>query len=243
VGAITLGLSNFVRPGVAGKAANAPLNAATRHESPRSPDLRDTFGDGTPSFLRLDSSADQEAFRRWFVAIAEVQALRPREDIPREVIDCAALLRYSYRNALREHDRPWTQETGIQPREALPSVDKYHYPATPLGASIFRIRAGSFQVDDIKSGAFAEFADAKTLMGLNTHFVSRDIRAARPGDLLFGNYILDSHKPLTLDFYYKEVIHGNTTKTQSATYFTCSRKKGQRARSTAATAQFSLRSR
>src|SRR4029077_17608003 len=35
------------------------------------------------------------------------------------------------------------------------------------------------------TGAFAEFADAKTLKGLNTYFVSRDIRAARPGDLLF----------------------------------------------------------
>ena len=34
-------------------------------------------------------------------------------------------------------------------------------------------------------GSFAEFADAKTLLQLNTSFVSRDLRLALPGDLLF----------------------------------------------------------
>ena len=34
-------------------------------------------------------------------------------------------------------------------------------------------------------GTFAQFADAKTLRQFNTHFVSRDLRYAEPGDLLF----------------------------------------------------------
>jgi uncharacterized protein YfaT (DUF1175 family) len=186
VGAITFGFASHIRPSAAGKAAKESARSeVTRPAPPRSPDLGDSFGDGMPNFLRLDSPSDQEAFRRWFVIIAEVQALRPKGDIPSEINDCAALIRYSYRNALREHDKAWGTETKIVPPEALPSVEKYHYPVTPLGGSLFRVRPGTFQPEDINTGAFAEFADAKTLKRLNTYFVSRDIRAARPGDLLF----------------------------------------------------------
>jgi uncharacterized protein len=145
----------------------------------------DRFSDGTPDFVRLDSPLDQETFRRWFVLIAEFQALRPAEQVPREIIDCAALLRYSYRNALRTHDSNWLREAQIEPPSALPSLEKYRYPFTPLGASLFRVRPGKFQVSDLKDGTFAEFADAKTLKDFNSYLVSRDIHDARPGDLLF----------------------------------------------------------
>lgn len=145
----------------------------------------DRFSDGTPDFVRLDSPSDQETFRRWFVLIAEFQALRPAEQVPREIIDCAALLRYSYRNALRTHDSNWLREAQIEPPSALPLLEKYRYPFTPLGASLFRIRPGKFQVSDLKDGTFAEFADAKTLKDFNSYLVSRNIHDARPGDLLF----------------------------------------------------------
>jgi len=148
-------------------------------------DSNDRFLDGTPDFLRLDSPADQETFRRWFVLIAEFQALRPTLELPSEINDCAALLRYSYRNALRDHDAAWTREARFAPHSALPSLEKYHYPFTPLGASLFRTRPGHFLAEDRKNGTFAEFADAKTLKDFNTYFFSRDIRAARPGDILF----------------------------------------------------------
>ena len=145
----------------------------------------DRFSDGTPDFVRLDSPSDQETFRRWFVLIAEYQALRPAEQVPREINDCAALLRYSYRNALRTHDSNWLRSAQIEPPSALPSLEKYRYPVTPLGASLFRIRPGKFQVSDLRDGTFAEFADAKTLKDFNSYLISRDIRDARPGDVLF----------------------------------------------------------
>ncbi len=145
----------------------------------------DRFGDGTPDFLRLDAPSDRDTFRRWFVLIAEFQTLRPPNELPREINDCAALLRYSYRNALRTHDASWFRETQIEPSSALPSLEKYRYPHTPLGAALFRIHPGAFLPEDLKNGTFAEFADAKTLKDFNMHFVSRDIQAARPGDLLF----------------------------------------------------------
>jgi len=169
-----------------GRLSPVPLVAAPKTNLPAaSVSSSDRLGDGTPDFVRLDSPSDQETFRRWFVLIAEYQALRPAEQVPREINDCAALLRYSYRNALRTHDSNWLREVQIEPPSALPSLEKYRYPFTPLGASLFRIRPGKFQVSDLKDGTFAEFADAKTLKDFNSHLVSRDVHDARPGDLLF----------------------------------------------------------
>jgi len=153
-------------------------------EKPRL-DVQDTFADGTPDFLRLNSAPDQQAFRDWFTIIAEYQALRPANEVPGEVSDCAALLRYAYRNALREHNEAWIHENRIEPPTALPSVEKYHYPFTPLRAAAFRVRPGSFHASDLADGTFSEFADAKTLEQLNTYRLSRDVRMALPGDLLF----------------------------------------------------------
>jgi len=161
------------------------VGRAAGYDASRGDNATDRFGDGTPDFLRLDSPEDRDAFRLWFAAIAEYQALRPDKELPSEINDCAALIRYSYRNALHGHDEAWFQETQMRPPEALPSVGKYGYPRTPLGAALFRVKPGVYAPGDERNGAFAEFADAKTLKSLNTFFVSRDIRQAQPGDLLF----------------------------------------------------------
>lgn len=145
----------------------------------------DTVGDGTPDFMRLDDAADQKAFRDWFAVIAEFQALRPSAEVPTEVSDCAALLRYTYRQTLRGHDEEWREETGIDLDSAPGAIKKYRYPFTLLGANLFRIMPTPLTPDDARSGAFAEFADAKTLKEFNTFFVSRHTRDARPGDILF----------------------------------------------------------
>ena len=158
-------------------------------EKPRL-DAQDTFADGTPDFLRLNSAPDQEAFRNWFTLLAEYQALRTAKEVPSEISDCAALLRYAYRNALHRHDAAWFRENRIQPATALPSVEKYHYPFTPLGAALFRIKPGVFRMTDLADGTFSEFADAKTLEQLNTFLVSREVRMARPGDLLFFRQLM-----------------------------------------------------
>jgi hypothetical protein len=185
-GIAALGLGSAVysrpRPREIASATAAPVRAGA---ADRSIDWQDRFADGTPDFLRLDSPPDQEAFRRWFTLIAEYQALRPPSEVPPEIGDCAALLRYSYRNALREHDAAWVQENRLVPPSALPSIEKYRYPMTPLGAALFRVRPGPFRAEDVKDGGFAEFADAKTLKDFNAYFLSRDVRVARPGDILF----------------------------------------------------------
>ena len=161
--------------------SHAPVKAISN----RPAYLGSRFADGTPDFLRLDSPNDQEAFRRWFTLIAEYQSLIPPAQVPKEINDCAALIRFSYRNALHAHDSAWFQETQIRPPQALPSIEKYHYPHTPLGAALFRVRPGAYAAEDAKDGAFREFANVETLKAFNTFFLTRDVRLARPGDLLF----------------------------------------------------------
>jgi uncharacterized protein YfaT (DUF1175 family) len=153
------------------------LPAAAGH-TPR----REGSREATPDFLTLDSAADREAFRGWFTAIAEYQAVRPPQELPAEIVDCAALLRYAYRGALHIHTADWLMENKLEALAHLPSVRKYAYPRTPLGAALFRVRP---EAHEDRRSSFAEFADAKTLWQLNTFFVSRDVRLARPGDVLF----------------------------------------------------------
>lgn len=145
----------------------------------------DRFGDGTPDFLRLSDPADQAAFRRWFTLIAEYQAIRPQAELPSEITDCASLLRYAYREALRRHDENWFTTTGIEVAAPPGEIRAWSYPRSPLGTALFRVKPGAFTAEDLKDGAFAQFADAKTLVQLNAYLVSRDVRQALPGDLLF----------------------------------------------------------
>jgi uncharacterized protein len=140
----------------------------------------DSYGDGTPDFLRLASRADQEAFRGWFRFLAEAQSARPGSEVPREITDCSALLRYAYRESLRPHDGAWLRAQGMDAAPPLADVRAVRYPFTPLGAALFRIRSGPLAPE-----SFGQFADAQTLMRWNAHFVARDLAEARPGDLIF----------------------------------------------------------
>jgi uncharacterized protein YfaT (DUF1175 family) len=145
----------------------------------------DSEGDGTPDFLRLDDPRDQAAFRRWFTFLAEAQYFQQPASRPTEIVDCAALIRYAYREALRAHTGNWAAEAHLPLVPPFEPVERYQYPFTPLGSFLFRVREGSFRPSDLDDGAFAQFADAQTLERLNTHFVSRDVARALPGDLLF----------------------------------------------------------
>jgi uncharacterized protein len=145
----------------------------------------DEFADGTPDFLRLTDERDRQAFRRWFTFLAEAQFFQSPAARPVEIVDCAALIRYAYRGALSAHETGWAEEARLPIVPAIAVVEKYRYPYTALGASLFRVAPGAFAAADLERGAFAQFADAKTLCARNTHPVGRNLSGALPGDLLF----------------------------------------------------------
>ena len=145
----------------------------------------DSFDDGLPDAARLDLAADRENFTRWLTFLAESLYYHPAPRALEEVQDCAALIRYAYRNALVAHTPAWRRAAGVPYEPGFGDVHKFAYPAWPLGRGLFRTRAGPLSPADFERGAFAEFADAATLFQYNTFPVSRDLGAARRGDLLF----------------------------------------------------------
>ena len=115
-----------------GRQAHAQTVPAALARTRPAPDWGDRFGDGTPDFLRLTDPADQAAFRRWFTLIAEYQTVRPPATVPPEIADCASLLRYSYREALKRHDENWLMASGIEIPAAPGEIRAWNYPHSPL---------------------------------------------------------------------------------------------------------------
>jgi uncharacterized protein len=133
-------------------------------------------------------------------AIAEMQFYRLSDEWNVEQRDCAGLVRFAIRESLRKHDRPWFQKMGAGYESIAPDVRAFSLDTNPLGEKLFRTGFGSFQEEDLASGKFSEFADARTLKNFNCTFVSRDRRRAKQGDLLFF------HQPWVQKFPYHVMI-------------------------------------
>src|ERR687898_158645 len=126
-----------------------------------------------PAQVRLADESDRAAFRAWFVLLADAQFERQTEDVK----DCAALVRHAVREALRAHTPEWVRRSGLPFTPQFAEV-RSAPRAGPDGLRLFRVTSGS-------TPTYAEFADAKTLIGLNSQPLGRDTRALRAGDLLY----------------------------------------------------------
>ena len=163
----------------------------------------DSDGDGVPDAVELRSSDDRDSFRRWFAYIAEMQFYKLSGAWNDDQRDCAGLVRFAWREALRGHDRIWFQSmsSGGESYEAIaPDVKAYDLKRCPLGEKLFRADFGSFRRSDLADGKFSEFADARTLKNHNATFIGRDRLQARRGDLLFF------HQPWVQKFPYHVMI-------------------------------------
>ncbi len=125
----------------------------------------------SPARPTLDAQ-DRAAFLAWFTLLADAQFYRPTPD----VTDCAALIRHAAREALREHTPEWQRRLAIPGGHVRPEL---HSRLVARGNSV-----PLFKVADAPSPRYAEFADARTILRLNTSPIGRDVAAARPGDLL-----------------------------------------------------------
>jgi uncharacterized protein len=147
-------------------------------------ELVDSDNDGIPDVIELRTYQDRDAFKRWFTAIAETQFYQLSDQWNVEQRDCAGLVRFAMREALRKHDRVWFQKMGANYETVAGDVGEFDLDHNPLGEKIFRTDFGSFDETDLRNGRFSEFADGRTLKNFNTVFVTRDRREAVAGDLL-----------------------------------------------------------
>jgi uncharacterized protein len=123
--------------------------------------------------VRLADESDRAAFRSWFVLLAEAQFERTTAD----VIDCAALVRHAVREALRAHTPEWLRQSQLPFAPRFADVRSAPRP-TATGWPLFRIESST-------PPKYAEFADARTIVRLNSRSIGRNTAALRPGDLLY----------------------------------------------------------
>jgi uncharacterized protein YfaT (DUF1175 family) len=176
--------------------AHAPNGVATKTGAPAAERKSETAApvvgsidaddDGIPDRAELSSYGDRENFRRWFTGLAEMQFYEMSKQWNAEQRDCAGLVRFAWREALRTHDRAWLRRMGGAYETFAPDVQRARtLERGALGERLFRTRSGAFQESDLTDNTFADFADARTLKEFNTEFVSRDRRRAESGDLMF----------------------------------------------------------
>ncbi len=146
----------------------------------------DRDGDGIPDQLELNDAMDRRAFRSWFVAIAEAQFYRPDPRWAEIHHDCAGLIRFAYKEALRKHDANWLSGVPYLHQATSEDVRRYNYPQVPIiGDRLFRVNARRPEAPGDVERDFSAAASARALWEYNTVFVSKDVKDALPGDLLF----------------------------------------------------------
>jgi uncharacterized protein YfaT (DUF1175 family) len=123
--------------------------------------------------VRLADDGDRAAFRAWFVLLADAQFERPTS----EVTDCAALVRFAMREALRAHTPEWARAVALPFTPRFPDV-RSAPRGGPSGMPLF-------QVGGAGTPRYAEFADARTIVSRNARPLGRDASRALPGDLLY----------------------------------------------------------
>lgn len=166
----------------------------------------DSDNDGIPDVEELQSFMDRENFRRWFTSIAEAQFYHLSDQWNVEQRDCAGLVRFAWREALRRHDRVWFQKMGPGYPAIAADVAHYNLEQSPMGDKLFRTNFGSYKDGEVANGTFSEFADARTLKNFNAKFISRDRHYAEAGDLLFF------YQPWVQKFPYHVMVFLGTSK-------------------------------
>lgn len=160
---------------------NVPITSTTHLTS-----SSDLDGDGFPDACELQDEVDRRNFRRWFVSIAESQLYKEDPAWRKDDHDCAGLIRFAYREALKQHDTNWLRSKPFLIDAAIADVCKYNYPNVPLlQTKIFRTRDGRFVETDLTDTTFAVTALAAKLRSYNAVFLGKSLENVQPGDLLF----------------------------------------------------------
>jgi hypothetical protein len=142
----------------------------------------DLNGNGFPDVAELDYD-DSENFRNWFTSIILNVVVNHSTILPESYSDCAGLVRYAYKEALKKHDPIWIEQSSYK-GIVFEDVQNYNYPNVPaLKQFLFKINNNKYSYDEI-SADFSVFASARHILEYNTVFVSKDIYAAKSGDVI-----------------------------------------------------------
>ncbi|HBJ81800.1 DUF1175 domain-containing protein [Pseudothermotoga sp.] len=163
-------------------------------------DTSDDDEDGYPDCLVL-SENDAEKFRNWFIWIG-LSAIKNEPVLWNEhERDCAGLIRYCSREALKKHDGRWLERSNYS-GPIFDDVEKYNYPDIPLIVDkIFRIISGKYT----NPGEFSAFASARIMLENSLKFVSKDVEHALPGDIAVFFHPEDFEYPYHMMIYISDI--------------------------------------
>lgn len=138
-----------------------------------SENMEDSDNDSFYDVVELESQEDRESFVNWFTSIAKSQFYNMSDNWDLIHRDCAGLITYSYKEALKKHDFEWLRN--YSDLEEQRDVEKYNYPNIPIiGDNCFYSAEG-----------FIPSANASGLMNYNMTFISKDVKYLEKGDVLF----------------------------------------------------------
>ncbi len=160
------------------------------------PKITDENLNGFPDVVEL-SGKDSKNFRNWFINIANSLYYNDTDFWKKSQRDCAGFVRFCFKEALKKHDKYWIQTLNYKGK-IFDDIKKYNYPNVPyLGVDIFRIRGGI----SLDKKNFSYYASGRYLKEYNLQFETKDIRKAKPGDVLVYFHPQDSSFPFHLMIY------------------------------------------
>lgn len=169
-------------------------------------DWSDRDTDGFPDVCELRENPDRQRFVDAFVAIAEAQLINLSKDWHEDQRDCAGLLRFAYREALKPHPAPWYEALHLQPTEQITEIDKFQYPDIPLiGVNLFRRNNRPLSSPNADS-LFSPFAEAKYLLNYNCDEIGKSRQTAETGDLIFFFHFDDPEMPYHSMIFIKDPV-------------------------------------
>ncbi|HOX43363.1 MAG TPA: DUF1175 family protein [Myxococcota bacterium] len=146
----------------------------------------DADQDGFPDAAELRDEGDRRAFRAWFTTIAEAQFYAPDPRWEPVHRDCAGLLRFAYKEALRAHDDGWRSRVPYLHTPGPADPRAFRYPEIPLlGERLFRVQPGPYRQEPGAAADFGPTASATLLWEQNCVPLGADAARALAGDLLF----------------------------------------------------------
>jgi uncharacterized protein YfaT (DUF1175 family) len=157
------------------------------HEPPREGEEQSSID--TPAYLILQ---DETALRQAATDVALFQAQWPSPMWHTNQRDCAGLIRFAYRTALEARDPGRIAKLGIPAKLNLPPLSDKARQLFPEFPKIWQTGL------DTTGPQFGYFADAETLIGYNFRLKSRNLTAARSGDLLVYQKPMDNDEPFHL---------------------------------------------
>ena len=167
------------------------------------PEVKEYKRKGEPPLEPGESSflppSDEKALRNSVTRLALFQAKKMSPQWDEAQRDCAGLVRFAYREAIRIRSPGDEQKLGIPNALYLPVV-------SDLSRRIFPDLSRIWQVGFEKDGKprFGSFADAETLIGFNFRKKTRDLSFARNGDLIVFQKALESDQPYHLMIFVED---------------------------------------